>query len=241
MRRAIVQAVILSLALTGCGMWGSVDPSFSTAVLTREPANDTYSLAYNAGTQAATIIADGANTGGNNRGVFWFSGQPAVQDAESCARWSAENGGSKVVPNIQEGAALRIRTNGDGSVNAVTVTRNMLYGAVWIFNEHIWNTNKSPSYTLLGHVDLRPVFDPSGDGADPAPLPWGVCAKTVGSTLSFVAWLDGTAKPAYGDTTHGGSVTLPPEYVYAGNYGWYIGHLSAGQSATFDHLIATAL
>jgi hypothetical protein len=213
MRRAIVQAVILSLALTGCGMWGSVDPSFSTAVLTREPANDTYSLAYNAGTQAATVIADGANTGGNNRGVFWFSGQPAVQDAESCARWSAENGGSKVVPNIQEGAALRIRTNGD----------------------------KSPSYTLLGHVDLRPVFDPSGDGANPAPLPWGVCAKTVGSTLSFVAWLDGTAKPAYGDTTHGGSVTLPPEYVYAGNYGWYIGHLSAGQSATFDHLIATAL
>jgi hypothetical protein len=241
MRRAIVQAVILSLALAGCGIWGSVDSSFSTATLTHEPANDTYALAYNNGSGAATITADGANTGGNNRGVFFPAGQATRQDAETCAHGSLENAGSTVVPNVQRGAALRIRTNGDGSVDAITVTRNIFYGAVWIFNEHIWNTNRSPSYTQLGGVDLRPVFDPSGDGARPAPLPWDICAKTVGSTLSFVAWLDGTPKPAYGDSTHGGSIALPAEYVYPGNYGWYVGHLTAGQSVTFDHLEAKPL
>lgn len=241
MRRVVLQAVILSLALSGCGMWGAVDSSFSVATFTNEPANDTYSLAYNSGAGAVTITASSSNTGGNNRGVFWPAAQTASQDGESCARWALENNSQTVTQNIQEGAALRVRTNGDGSVDAVTVTRNIYYGAVWIFNQHIWNTNQSPAFTLLGHVDLRPVFDPSGDVTRPAPLPWDLCAKTVGSTLSFTAWLEGTPKPAYGDATHGGSITVPANYVYPGNFGWYAGHMTAGQTVVFDHLTTTPL
>jgi hypothetical protein len=238
MRRAAVRTVLLTLVLSGCGLWSSVDSNFSTAVLTREPADDTYALAYNGATKAATVTAASSNTGGNSRGLFWPSGQAAARDAETCARWSTENGGTNVVPSIQEGGALRIRTNGDGSVDAITVTRNVMFGAVWIYNEHIWDTNRSPSFTQLGSVNLENVFRPRGTLQ---PLPWNVCAKTEGTTLSFVAWLNGTTKPAYGDNTHGGSVTLPAEYVYAGNFGWYAGHLEAGQSVTFDRLSATPI
>ncbi|MBV8950331.1 MAG: hypothetical protein JOZ99_05605, partial [Actinobacteria bacterium] len=162
--------VAVALAAAGCTpMWANVDPSFSTAVLTQEPATDTYNLAYDPGSASVSVSAPQSNTGGNSRGVFWPAGQTPAMDGESCARWAAEDGGTTVVPNIQEGAALRVRKNSDGSVDAVTVTRNVEYGAVWIYNEHIWNTNQSPAFTQLGGVNLQNVFDPSGDGHNPAP------------------------------------------------------------------------
>jgi hypothetical protein len=67
---------------------------------------------------------------------------------------------------------LRIRTNPDGSRDPLTVTKNVYLGAIWIFNEHTWDTNqKPPVFTQIGGVDLQQVFDPSGDVTKPSPLP----------------------------------------------------------------------
>jgi hypothetical protein len=222
--------------LAGCqlGTWGSWDPAFNVATLTTSGSN-AYQLSHDPSSDAVTITAPATNTDEGGRGVFWPSGQTAMLDGESCARWQGEN---PAAPYAQEGAALRIRTNLDGSVDALTVTKNIWLGAIWIFNEHIWNSNQSPAFTQIGHVDLRTVFDPSGDPMHPSPLPWDLCAKTVGPNLSFVAWLDGSPRPAYGDTTHGGSVQVPATYVYPGQVGWYIGHLHPGQTSVFDHRTA---
>jgi hypothetical protein len=51
---------------------------------------------------------------------------------------------------------LRIRTNPDGSRDALTVSKNVYLGAIRIFNEHTWDTNqKPPVFTQIGGVDLH--------------------------------------------------------------------------------------
>lgn len=181
------------------------------------------------------MTADPTNTSSNARGLFWPTGQTPMLDAESCARWQPE---TPTTHYAQEGATLRVRTNPDGSTDAITVTKNIWFGAIWVFNEHTWNTAASPVLTIIGQFNLQSVFDPSGDPSRPAPLPWDLCAKTIGATLSFVAWLDNTPRPDYGDPKHGGSVTVPAAYVYPGQAGWYIGHLNPGQASVFDHRTA---
>jgi hypothetical protein len=56
----------------------------------------------------------------------------------------------------------------------------------------------------------------------------------------FEAWVVGQPVPSWGDTTHGGSITLPTGTAYAGNAGWYVGHLFHGNRATFRDLSAGA-
>ncbi len=68
------------------------------------------------------------------------------------------------------------------------------------------------------------------------PLPWDLCAKTVGNRVTFKAWPETEPEPAYGDPTHGATVALPPGWVYPGNNGWYIGHLLPGDTARFAGL-----
>jgi hypothetical protein len=232
---------VIAVLLAGCqyGIWNGWDPAFDVATLTLSAAGDSYKLTYQQPTDAVTVTAPKTNKKEEGRGVFWPAGQAPLLDGESCARWNGENPSYPTKPGAlpaQEGAALRIRTNPDGSRDAITVTKNIFLGAIWIFNEHTWDTNqKAPVFTQIGQVDLQPVFDPSGDVTKPSPLPWDLCAQVVGPTLSFVAWLDNTPRPAYGDLTHGGSVQLPTRYVHPGQVGWYIGHLHPGQSALFDH------
>jgi hypothetical protein len=236
-----VVVVAVAVLLSGCqfGMWGSWDPAFNVATLTLSAPGDSYSLTYHKPSDAVTVTAPATNTSEEGRGVFWPAGQTPLLDGESCARWNGETPSYPTDPGalpVQEGAALRVRTNRDGSRDAITVTKNIWLGAIWIFNEHTWDTNqKPPVFTPIGQVDLQSTFDPSGDVTKPSPLPWDLCAKVVGSTLSFVAWLDNSPRPAYGDRTHGGSVQVPSAYVYPGQVGWYIGHLHPGQTAVFDH------
>lgn len=233
--------VALAVLLSGCqfGIWGAWDPAFDVATLTAAAPGDSYSLTYHKPSDAVTVTAPATNTSEEGRGVFWPAGQTPMLNGESCARWNGENPSYPSDPGalpVQEGAALRVRTNPDGSRDAITVTKNIWLGAIWIFNEHTWDTNqKPPVFTPIGQVNLQAAFDPSGDATKPSPLPWDLCAKVVGSTLSFVAWLDNGPRPAYGDPTHGGSVQVPAAYIYPGQVGWYIGHLHPGQTAVFDH------
>lgn len=237
----VLFVALLAVSLSGCNamsMWTQADAHFSSATIS-QAGNDVYSLSYSAGAHSVEVQAPAQrNTDANNRGVFWPSSEPALRDGESCARWSAEDRGRRVVPNIQEGLALRIRSNDEGSLDAITITRNMWGDVPWIFNVNLWHVADphKPGLTNVTGANLQRVFGP-----EPS-LPWRICGRVTGNQLSFVVWLDGReSRPRYGDATHGMVVTLPTRYVYAGTYGWYAGHLARGQSVTYDDLTVNGL
>ena len=121
-----------------------------------------------------------------------------------------------------------------GGVTAITVTKNVFFGANWKFNVHVWDTSTSPAAIQIGAFDFAPVFAP--DEIHVAPLPWKLCAQVVGSTVSFIVWRATEPRPAWGDATHGGAVTLPAGYGKPGEVGWYIGHLEPDDRAAFTDL-----
>lgn len=227
-RRCWVGLVSLALVLAACGpVFQPIDPAYQGQVLTRDQ-NDTYSLSLRHG--AVTIAAAATNTGRNTRKAFYPTGQSPRADEQSCATWSAQS------RTVQQGAALRVATT-NGTTRAVTVTKNLWYYTFWQFNIHLWDTSRPGVFTQLATFDLSSVFLKSGQLVA---LPWDLCARVIGDQLSFEAWIDGQTRPAWGDTAHGGSVSLPAGWDYRGNAGWYIGHLQPGDTATFTHLMAGA-
>ena len=75
------------------------------------------------------------------------------------------------------------------------------------------------------------------------PLPWRLCARVVGPTLQFKAWslaIDPT-EPEWTDPGYGAGFVLPPEWVYPGRAGWYVGHLVSGDQAGYRSLQAHGL
>jgi hypothetical protein len=188
--------------------------------------SDSYTISYQAA--SATVSADTGNTGGNSRDVFWR--EPAnLLNAQSCATWTSDSDPFGIG---QQGAALRIRTTG-GRVRAVTVTKNIWGGAAWVFNLHTWDSKAVPNSVQIGQVDLSATFHRNGVIA---PLPWHLCAKAVGNTLSFIAWPSGEPIPTYGDPTHGGSATIPAGWDVAGKAGWYAGHVHPGALMGFSDM-----
>ncbi len=232
--RVMAPVALASVTLGGCNMWYLVDRHFTAATIATAH-KDVFVLSYDARTGTVDVSAPSVNADSNNRGVFWPAGQHAARDGETCARWKDEDHATKVVANIQEGAALRVHTNRDGSLNAITVTRNVWLDGSWIFNVNMWHVDDTyhPGLTTVLGANLHAVF-----GNSPR-LPWDLCAKVVGSRLSFVVWPASQAKPAYGDATHSGTVTLPPNEVYAGYFGVYVGHLASGQSVDYDEMSVT--
>ena len=116
--------------------------------------------------------------------------------------------------------------------------QNVLYGAVWQFNVLTWDNQASPTMSPRGAVNLEPIFRPGGTVAD---LPWKVCAKVSGRTVTLKAWRGDEAEPAWGDASHGGSVTLPAGWDYAGKAGWYLGHIPPGGYGAMTGLRTAAL
>jgi len=198
--------------------------SSNQAVLTPDGTGKYRFVSAPANTAAAAI--DGS--GGNLRQVFWPGDNPVVPDSESCAIWGAESG-----PLVQQGAALRITQNGS-RIRAITVTKNIFYGAPWIFNFHVWDTAQSPPFTLIGATDLKNTLVRAGVVT---PLPWNFCARVIGSKLEFKVWPVAEAlEPAWGDRTHGGSVNLPAGWSAPGKAGWFIGHIQPWNVAAFTNL-----
>jgi hypothetical protein len=197
------------------------------ATLTSDHA-DTYGIDL-PGSDRASVHASPSDVGGNTRVVFWRPGDGAGTDMESCATWTSDAG-----RHDQEGAALRVHEV-TGGVKAITVTKNIVFGANWIFNVHVWDTSRSPVATQIGDFDLASVFFPN---QQLVALPWTMCARVVGATVSFVVWPASEPRPAWNDPTHGGSVTLPAGYGDPGAVGWYVGHLAADDRAEYADLRA---
>lgn len=90
-------------------------------VLTPE-AGDSYT--YSSSTGAMDAAALPSNTSGNLRAVFWPTHAFAKQNEQTCATWVSES-----TWRAQQGAVLRVHVARDGAVRAVTVTKNLWFGA----------------------------------------------------------------------------------------------------------------
>jgi hypothetical protein len=202
-----------------------------TAVLTPDGA-DSYTFSAD-GNGVVTAAAPASNHGSNLRKVLWIKETAKSLNASSCATWRSETTSA-----IQQGAALRI-VKGDGYTRAVTVSKNIYFGATWIINLHVWDSRKNPAFRQIGQFDLSQTLRPNGT---PAPLPWRLCARALGSTLEFKVWRLGVEpEPAWDDVNHGGKATIPAKWVEPGKAGLYVGHIPAGGSATYSHVAMTAL
>lgn len=199
------------------------DPSLNARVLTYD-GDDRYELSLSGTTMVAR--ASTSNTGGNTRIAFTPAGSASRTDQQSCASWSSQAPGRD-----QQGAALRVVATQDGATKGITVTKNIWFGATWIFNVHLWDTSQSQVFTQIAQFDLSTAFR-RGDHA--LPLPWSICARVVGNTVSFIVWPSDQAQPAWDNPDYGGSVTLPAGWDHPGVPGWYVGHLAAGDEARFD-------
>jgi hypothetical protein len=176
----------------------------------------------------------------NRREIFYPARTADMTNSESCATW-VEGHGS----NIQQGAAFRMVRTGKVT-RAITITKNVSpfpprAPLPWIFQVNLWNT-ASPTrpFTPVGSINLRALLAPP-PSTIPVPFPWHFCARVVGSTLSFIVWLQNQPRPAWNDPNHGGTVTLPAGSTTPGKTGWYIGHLASGETALFTNLTTRPL
>jgi len=228
----VVLSVAALLLLAGCEIT-PIDPSLSAGALTTV-ANDTYGLAV-AGT-TITASAPSTNTSGNTRITFYKKADPTGEDMQSCATWSNTNNGSE-----QEGAALRNLTYISGSdawTTSITVTKNIWLNNFAVFNVHTWDTSTPDKAQQIASFDLTSTFGTNGLGKA---FPWRLCARVVGSVVTFIVWPTNETQPAWTDSTHGGSVTLPAGSPTTGAAGLYVGHITPGTTVAFSNPVVTKL
>lgn len=212
---------------------GTLDTSLGKGAFTSE-GSDVYNLTRSAG--VVTASAPTTNRGGNTRMGFWRAAELESLDQVTCASWTEAPDGLQ-----QHGAVLRTRS-ASGRTSAITVTRNIYFGAWWIFNVHVMDSASAEPFHQIASFDLREIFRPGPpDAPEVPPYPWRMCARVVGSVVSFIVWPTTHAKPAWNDARYGGSVTLPAGWSTAGKPGWYIGHLEPGKGAKFGDLSVMGL
>lgn len=203
-------------------LWSVADPrDLAMTFLTRDGDDDYAVVATDDGIR---VDADAGNAESDTRVLLHRPTTPAVVDGESCATWGDRDGDL-----VQLGAALRIRKAG-GAVRAITVTQN-IWVSPFAFNIHTWDTSRpARRIRMVGQVDLRRRFF----GFGLVSLPWHFCARAVGDRVEFKVWSHSEREPRWGDPSHSDGVTLPEGWVTPGHFGWYVGHLRAGDHATMD-------
>ncbi|MBS1847567.1 MAG: hypothetical protein JST73_04755 [Actinobacteria bacterium] len=211
---------------------GSISGPVRHAVLT-STSGSTYNYSGNA--DQVFVQPDPASTDANVREVFWYPNATSTQDQQSCAVWNTIATSS---PDglFQPGVALRIASANAANtgVKAITVTENVYYGAVWLFNVHVWNSlDTGQPFTQIGQFDLTPIVGTLLNGGSMVAPPWHVCARAIGATFSFMVWTGSNPQPSWTDPQHVFTVNLPNGWTYVGYPGAYIGHLRAGETAAF--------
>ena len=198
----------------------------TTRVLTAD-GSDRFKVAISNG--VINMSAPATNTGANLREVFWPTGQPSFRDGQVCASWQYES-----TQSIQEGVALRFVTGLGSRVLALTVDKNVWAQAYWTLWVVGWDTASPEVFTGIANKDVGAVVSPYGEYV---PLPWRVCARVVGSALTFKIWVPAREpEPSWTDPTHAGTATIPAKYNVPGKFGWYVGHIPPGGSALYGDL-----
>jgi hypothetical protein len=166
-----------------------------------------------------TVSAPTTNQSSNTRAVFWPTSQLPAKNETVCDTWA-----SAAQDSDQEGIVLRATTT-----LGIVVEKNIYQHGYSGFVIYEYAGSPATLQTLEG-FDLSGTFDPNGQLVS---LPWSMCARAKGRTISFIVWPSNQPQPAWGDPNYGGSYTLPTNDVWEGNYGWYAAHLVAGDSLTY--------
>lgn len=240
-RRPVYALVALCLALgalTGCDpIIGTVSGPVRRATLTSESG----AIFHYAGNRSVVFAQPAAgSTDGNVREVFWYPDSAFAADQQNCVTWNtiatSQSGGL-----LQPGVSMRIAPTGPGGtgVKAITVTENIWYAGVWVFNVHVWNsTNRTNPFTQIASFDLSSIvgkFTLTGNvlHSTLVPPPWHVCARTIANTFSFMVWTGSKPQPSWSDPSRVYTVKLPAGWDYPGYAGGYVGHLRPHQAAVF--------
>jgi hypothetical protein len=173
------------------------------------------------------VSAPPLNLGSNSRSVLYRTDATASLDQVSCL--SATHSGLPV----QEGVALRI-DDSSATTRAVTVTKNIWFGYHTLYNVHGWDTSRAVPLQPLGYVDLVEVLGGSS-------APRRLCARVRGDLLELKAWPADRPEPAWEDHSAVHRLSLPPEWVFEGRPGWYIGHVPPDGWAMLTDLVADTL
>jgi hypothetical protein len=230
---AAVLVVVLSALLSACFprtplFTGSnpVEPLVHATLI--GDGNDTYR--YTRGLNSLVVTAPHSNTGGELRQVFYPANGHVTTDEQSCSTWVSQTGAYD-----QQGIALRIAHNPGGhGIRAITVTKNIWYIGYWQFNVHVWNSASAQPFTQLATVDMASVV--GSNMYQLVPLPWHVCARVSGLTFEFVVWTGSHPQPRWDDPHAVKRVALPAGWDYPGKAGWYIGHVTRGNTDRFRDL-----
>jgi hypothetical protein len=193
---------------------------------------------YVTGARTVTASMPPGVTDPNIREVFWRADTTPAVDEQICVTWNETSETAAGEP-IQPGLAMRIASVGahNEGIRAVTLTENVVYAGIWLFNVHVWDSRRMVPMTLLQTFDVSRVVgriaNVDGRAANfMVQPPWHLCGRTEGNTFRFKVWTQKNPEPSWNDPHQVFSVQLPAGWEYAGYSGGYIGHLHPGQSAT---------
>jgi hypothetical protein len=198
------------------------------------PATDSQGQPWSASWDGVAIprgvvsVSDASGTeSGNSRQVVAGLGTQPRQDGGSCITIYGP-----LDNQTQPGVALRIRTDG-ARTRAITVTDNIIWGARNGFNVHLAD---SAGPTFADQMRLVTGFFPTGFATSPTdlpPLPWRLCARVTGQQVQAKVWAPArVAEPAYSDSRFAMTTTVPPDWVFAGLPGFYMGHVASGETTS---------
>ena len=223
--RSLVVVVVSTLVFVSCACAPAPRPgsgNFTARVITSDGA---YSVAVSGGN--LNVRNGGSQRGADTRIVVTEAGSPANS---VCATIKPVRGG--LTAFSQPGVALHVRSSG-GRTTAITLTNNVLWGARWNWNVHYMDSGRRPTHVGLGSITAPGFYR---QGMAMPPLPWRVCARTVGNSLQGKIWKAGAREPAWGDPNFGGAVVLPSGLANGGESGIYAGHLDPGQQLNFGDI-----
>lgn len=202
---------------------------FSRSVLTS--GGSPFRYAHRAGDQVV-VRASRTNPDENRREIFSERGARITRNQTSCATWVT---GSNDL--VQEGLALRIVDQG-GRVRAITMTKNTVFHWTWVFNIVSWDTARTGDpWRMVAQFDMGSALSTPERGVEP--FPWRVCLRASGRTIALKLWLPGRMdRPSWRDPTYTRRTDLPAAFDMAGKPGWYVGHLTAGDSVVYADLHA---
>lgn len=192
-------------------------------------------------------------------GAFWPQPQPLRADQKICVTMHSVIDASTTtkqrayVANPKQvnlpGVALRIAAEPHGKgTRAIVIRQNLKGGAMWAFRVLAVRVSDDGDTTTaqtvaLGSGDVKAQVGQPGKSETTAtmkPPPWHLCAKAVGTKLSFMVWAGNDPQPDWSDKSAVHEVTLPSNWVYQGNAGGYVALLQPGISARFSDIRVTS-
>lgn len=220
-----VVAVLVVAALAACQAPAGDVSGWRWGVVTFDD-NNFYGVT--GGPSSVTLSAATSNTSGNLRFIGARHGAPISTNHTSCATWTGDTS-----THIQPGVSVRSHIS-DGRRRAITLTNNVYFGARGLWNVHFADSDSAIPMLGLGSFDFSSAL--GGLRSSEVNPPWRFCLRATGTVVTAKVWPAGISEPSWSDPQYAKSLSVPSNYVLAGQPGWYMGHLLPGESATLTGL-----